>query len=307
MSTTSPDYKAVLAGLDPADRQALAQKSNRAGLLHLTLHWGLILLVGAMIHARIPLWPLLLPLQGILIIFNFTLLHECTHKTPFRTPWLNEVVGGVAGIAVGLPFLWFRYFHLAHHRHTNDPAHDPELVGHPKPDSWRAYLWHLSGLPVWWGQAKGLVLRAIGQDSMPYAPRSKRRILMGESLIIVIFYGLTCLYSVNTSTELVTLWIFPALLGQPFLRLFLLAEHGRCPPVADMLVNSRTTLTLAPIRFLTWNMPYHAEHHSAPNVPFFQLPRLHALIKTHLKTTADGYGKFHKSYVKGFQSTGRGG
>jgi hypothetical protein len=36
-------------------------------------------------------------------------------------------------------------------------------------------------------------------------------------------------------------WIVPALLGQPWLRLFLLAEHAGCPQVRDMLANSRTT------------------------------------------------------------------
>ena len=30
------------------------------------------------------------------------------------------------------------------------------------------------------------------------------------------------------------------------------------------------------VRFIAWNMPYHAEHHSYPTVPFHQLPRFHA-------------------------------
>jgi fatty acid desaturase len=89
------------------------------------------------------------------------------------------------------------------------------------------------------------------------------------------------------------LWIVPILLGQPVLRLYLLAEHGDCPQVADMLLNTRTTLTTRLVRFLAWNMPYHAEHHLMPNVPFHHLPRLHARLPGPLGVVADGYVRLH--------------
>ena len=40
-----------------------------------------------------------------------------------------------------------------------------------------------------------------------------------------------------------------------------------------MLENSRTTYTNALVRFLAWNMPFHAEHHAWPSIPFHALPR----------------------------------
>ena len=81
-------------------------------------------------------------------------------------------------------------------------------------------------------------------------------------------------------------WILPCLPGQPVLRLYLLAEHGRCPFVADMLKNTRTTFTNRIVRFLAWNMPYHVEHHTLPQVPFHRLPDLHDRMQPHLKVTA---------------------
>ena len=77
-------------------------------------------------------------------------------------------------------------------------------------------------------------------------------------------------------------WVMPMLLGQPFLRLYLLAEHGGCPKVRDMLANTRTTKTTALVRFLAWNMPYHTEHHVYPAVPFHRLPEAHDLLKDKL-------------------------
>lgn len=89
----------------------------------------------------------------------------------------------------------------------------------------------------------------------------------------------------------------PAILGQPFLRAYLLAEHGLCPPVADMLANSRTTYTARAVRLLAWNMPYHAEHHCFPAVPFHRLPDLHRHLGPALKSTAPGYGAFTRDYA----------
>lgn len=93
------------------------------------------------------------------------------------------------------------------------------------------------------------------------------------------------------------LWLVPMVLTQPLLRLYLLAEHGRCPFVANMLENTRTTYTTRLMRWLAWNMPYHIEHHSAPNVPFHRLPDLHRHMRPHLVSTSPGYAAFTRDYV----------
>eukprot|EP01092_Planopodium_desertum_P003156 TRINITY_DN15417_c0_g1_i1.p1 TRINITY_DN15417_c0_g1~~TRINITY_DN15417_c0_g1_i1.p1 ORF type:complete len:146 (+),score=0.09 TRINITY_DN15417_c0_g1_i1:50-439(+) len=72
-----------------------------------------------------------------------------------------------------------------------------------------------------------------------------------------------------------TYWLLPSLLGQPFLRFYLLAEHTGCTTGPNMLSNTRTTNTTWFYRKLAWNMPFHAEHHSFPAVPFYQLDKLH--------------------------------
>jgi len=73
-----------------------------------------------------------------------------------------------------------------------------------------------------------------------------------------------------------------------------MAEHGRCPPVANMFENTRTTFTNSLVRRIAWNMPYHAEHHTIPTVPFHNLPRLHELANSHLRKTSQGYHEFHR-------------
>jgi fatty acid desaturase len=292
-----PDHKAFLASL-PADTRAdLQMRSDRAGLIHLALHWGLIAFCGTLIWQRIPYWGVLIPIQGVLLVFNFTLAHECTHQTPFRSVRLNEVIGRLACLPIFLPFLWFRYFHMAHHRFTNDPLRDPELAGAPKPDTRWAYLREMSGIPLWISQITGFLKVAFGRDPGDYVPRTARKRVKLEARITIIFYVVTFVFSSIHRVDLVSIWLLPVLVGQPVLRLYLLAEHGRCPMVADMLVNSRTTFTNWIVRFLAWNMPYHAEHHTFPNVPFHKLPDLHRLAHRHLGTTSPGYAAFHRAYL----------
>jgi fatty acid desaturase len=84
-------------------------------------------------------------------------------------------------------------------------------------------------------------------------------------------------------------WLLPLALGLPFLRLYLLSEHTGCSENDDGLTNTRTTLSVWPVRFLMWNLPYHAEHHLYPSIPFHRLPATHRWLRRHLGVVASGY------------------
>lgn len=291
------DHREFVASLSAGQRQRLTEKSDRAGLMHLALHWGAIVVVGGLILAGVPGWPVLMIVQGILIIFLFTLLHETVHQTPFRSPYLNTVAGYVSGFAIGLAPYWFRFFHLAHHRYTHDPEKDPELA-EAKPETVGQYIVYVSGLPVWFSHVRTLIRNAMGRCDDPFVPKGKRDRVRREARIMALCYAAiaaTCIAFGNGG--LLYVWILPAFLGQPFLRLYLLAEHTRCPHVANMFENTRTTFTARLVRQLAWNMPYHAEHHAYPTVPFHRLPELHRLTREHLRETERGYVRFHRKYV----------
>jgi fatty acid desaturase len=292
------DHRDVIASLTPEERNRLTAKSDISGLVQLGLHWGAIAVVGSLIAAKVPLWPLLMLPQGILVVFLFTLLHETVHRTAFETQWLNDVVARACSLMIALPADWFRYFHFAHHRFTQDPESDPELA-FPKPETVRQYLIHVSGIPLWWGHFKTLYVNAMGRCRGSYVPPKGHAKVRAEARAMIAVYAVVLGLAVwFRSTTLLYVWIVPALLGQPFLRLYLLAEHGRCPFVANMLENSRTTLTNWFVRKLAWNMPFHAEHHAYPGVPFHQLPAFHALIERYLKEVEAGYVRFHGKYIE---------
>ncbi|WP_431300125.1 fatty acid desaturase [Tabrizicola sp. BL-A-41-H6] len=290
------DHRDFVAGLAPEVRADLTAVSDGPGVRHLAGHLGAIALVGGLIAAGVPGWWALLPVQGVLVVFLFTLEHEATHKTPFRTPWLNEWAGRLAGFLLLLPFEWFRYFHLAHHRWTNIEGRDPELAG-GKPEGWRAWVWHVSGLPYWGSEARLLAALVRGRAEGDYLPQGAKGRIVAEARWMAAGYGAVLASFFWTPVPL-WVWIVPVVLGQPVLRLYLLAEHGDCPKVANMFQNTRTVFTTALVRFLAWNMPYHVEHHVYPAVPFHRLPALHHLMRQELRVTAEGYAAFTRGYLQ---------
>ncbi|WP_101065472.1 fatty acid desaturase [Roseovarius salinarum] len=290
------DHRDFIARLPRRTLVALSARRDAPGLAHLAGHLGLIAVMGAWIVAGGPAWWVLLVPQGIALCFLFTLQHEATHKTPFATEWLNEAVGHAAGAVIFQPFTWFRYFHLAHHRHTNDPERDPELLAGAKPETRRAFAVHVSGLPYWLAMARRILVNALGRHPGDFVPGRARGRVRAEARWMLAFYAMAGA-SLVVSSLLVWVWLLPLLLGQPFLRLYLLAEHGRCAHLANMFDNTRTTFTNRIVRFLAWNMPYHVEHHVLPQVPFHKLPQLHARMAGHHRVTAEGYGAFTADYV----------
>jgi fatty acid desaturase len=289
------DHQTFLAGLEGQAKASLTSRSDAVGLWHLAGHWGAILIVGTLIALQVPGWWFLLPLQGVLLIFLFTLLHETTHQTPFANTRLNELVGRVCGFILILPLTWFRYFHLAHHRWTNIPGKDPELEGE-KPATRAAFWWHVTGLPVWWSQLRTMWALVSGGEVGAYVPAGALPRARSEARVMAVGYGLVLL-SLFLNPLLFWVWLLPIILGQPFLRLYLLAEHSDCPQVTNMFENTRTTFTTAVMRSLAWNMPFHTEHHVYPAVPFHKLPALHGLMKDELRVTAEGYGAFAREFL----------
>lgn len=275
--------------LDRAQWRGLVERSNGPALWRIALHGGLILVLGAMIQSKVTLWPMLLLPQGLLLIFLFAPLHECIHSTAFKSKWCNDLTAHVCGWLVMLPPTWFRHFHLTHHRFTNNMERDPELAA-AKPGNRRDYLLHMTGLTIWWSQMSMLLRNALGRNRDSFIPRKAHRRVTVEAAWFIALYAMA--YQIF-GEQLLWVWVVPALIGQPFLRGFLLAEHMGCPKVADMFANSRTTMTSAAPRFLTWNMSYHAEHHVQPAIPFHRLPAFHAHTRPGLKVVQDGYVQWH--------------
>lgn len=297
-SSSPPTHRDMLRRLSATQKRDLMARSDGRGLVQLGGHlaviglclWGNVAADGTL------RWAAMIG-QGVGMVFLFTAMHECSHATAFRSRWLNRAVGLLGGLVLVMGPKWFFYFHQDHHKFTQDAARDPEL-GTPKPSSIGGYLWYLSGIPFWMGNIRVLFGNAVGRRRDAYVPAVKRDAVFGEArIILAVHVLLLALLAVNG--WLVPFVLLPLLTGAPFLRAYLLAEHAGCAEGDDnMLANTRTLLTAAPVRFLAWNMPYHAEHHSFPAVPFHALPRLHQVMKDEIRHLDSGYVRFHRWFAR---------
>ncbi len=270
---------------------ALMTRSDGPALLRTAWHLGVLALTGALLwRLRATLWvlPLLLA-HGYVLAFMFCALHETAHRTAFRTRWLNVAVGTLAGFLTFWPYRNYRVYHWEHHRHTQDPSLDPELF-FAKPASLPAYLFVLTGIPNAIRRVGDILRLAGGRADRPWMAPPERRPLIAEARAYLAGYAVVTAASALAGTPIaLLLWIAPWIVGQVFLRPYLLAEHTGCGVTRDSLENTRTTLTLVPVRLFAWNMPYHAEHHAYPAVPFHALPRLHAQVRSRIEHVEPGY------------------
>lgn len=244
-------------------------------------------------------WPAT-AVHGVLVVFLFAPLHECIHRTAFRSPSINATVAWVAGCALCLPPKYFRAFHLRHHRYTQQLGRDPELAV-PKPTTFGAWLWQVTGVAYWVERIITLARHATGRVNEQFINASARRQIVTEARVVLLFYvGVGAVSWWAHSAVALLYWVIPVLLGQPVLRLFLMAEHTGCPLVADMLANSRTTHAHPLLLKLAWNMPYHAEHHWHPGLPFHALPEAHELLGTFVVVQERGYVCFHRKLLRSY-------
>jgi len=291
----------------------LQRRSNARGLLRLAGHLLAIAGSGYVAHlavsggASLPVQGVALSALGFTLVTMFAAMHESVHRTAFRSQELNDAVGWFAGLLSFYNSTFYRPYHGWHHRYTQLPGRDPELDD-AKPVSVASYLLELSALPWWVGKLRTHVTLASGRTaSFPFlTERTAPGVVRSVRLQLAVYGAAVAASFALGHPYFVTYWLLPVALGQPWLRAILLAEHTGCSPTSDGFTNTRTTHTLLPVRFLMWEMPYHAEHHYYPALPFFSLAEAHATLGPRLAHVARrGYVAFNLELVSNLSSPAR--
>ena len=271
--------------------RGLMARADGPALWRAAGHLGTLLLTGTLLwRLRATAWvvPLLIA-HGYVLAFVFCAFHETAHRTAFRTRWPNTAIGTLAGLLIFWPYRNYRVYHWEHHRFTQDEARDPELY-FPKPASLATYLLVLTGVPNLIRRLDDLLRLVCGRADRPWMTAADGPALIMEARAYLAVYAAVALASLMARSPLpLVVWIGPLLAGQAFLRPYLLAEHTACASTRDCLENTRTTRTWRLVHFFAWNMPYHAEHHAYPAVPFHALPRLHGHVESRLVNLEPGY------------------
>ena len=161
--------------------QALMARSDGPGLVRAAWHLGALAVTGTLLWTlRSTVWVVpLIVVHGYALAFLFCAFHETAHRTAFRTRWLNAALGTLAGFLTFWPYRNYRVFHWEHHRHTQDPARDPELY-FAKLSTLPAYLFVLTGIPNLQRRLTDMVTLGMGRADKPWMAASERRHLIAE-------------------------------------------------------------------------------------------------------------------------------
>jgi fatty acid desaturase len=285
----------------------LNERSDWRGFAAVGFTWGVIVATAvALVRASAqPLW-IAIPA----VVLGFVVLggrhlglailhHEAAHKSLFRTPWLNELVGDwLCARPEWNDLKRYRAHHFIHHRRTNQPDDTDLSLIEPFPTT-RASLARkllrdlvgLTGLKYLLGRTlmdAGVLKWTVAADTVRL-PRQGRR---GSDYVIAFFRNAAGMLLTNGllfaacwasgHAWLYAVWVGSYVTPFPlFLRIRSLAEHACTEKTVDMFMNTRTTragllarATVAPVR-----VNYHVEHHVLPGVAFYRLPLMHRMLR----------------------------
>ncbi|HEY8156422.1 MAG TPA: fatty acid desaturase family protein [Myxococcota bacterium] len=277
------EARAWRSAITPEELESLLARSDWRSALSIAFDWALVFASFALVAAASG--PLTLGLSLLVALFVIggrqlgfaVLMHEAAHRTLFANRRLNDFAGNwLCAYPIWADLAPYRNYHLKHHA-KNWTAEDPDLGLATKFPVTRASLRRkivrdLSGR-VGWKRVKAVLARDLGPSGPGW--KNLRGVVITNALLLGIL-------AVAGHPELYLVWVAAWFTTNSLAtRIRSIAEHNMVPDPSDELRNTRTTLAswwerllLAPNR-----VNFHLEHHLLMTVPFYNLPRLHRLLR----------------------------
>ena len=272
--------------VDPHAIRELMQKSDAIALRDTAIWLGAMLVLAGFAIALWSTWwsaPFWLAYGVLYGSASDSRWHECGHKTAFRTPWMNTVVYQIACfMMMRNPAVW-RASHVRHHTDTIVVGRDPEIVAMRPPDLARIALMFIGIVDVYVAM-KRMFVHASGHihpEEAAYVRFEKHVHVFRVARIWIMIYGgvIAAAFWMGSILPLMLVGL-PRLYGAWHHVLTGLLQHlGLAENVSDHRLNTRTVMMNPISRFIYLNMNYHVEHHMFTMVPYYNLPKLHNLIK----------------------------
>ena len=280
----------------PAEKRAAIRELHR-----LRPAWNLVGLLFALMWAgtgwamlRGPAWPVQVAgtlLIGALVHGMVILMHEGVHGNLFR----REVLDRWVGFLFGAPGLFscsaYRATHLLHHMHNRterDPDEFTNLSRSRRTLSLAFYAWPVVGMAAY---LVHVPLTALRRGS----PRQRSAVLLEHALLAALWTGvLVAAWRFGVLNEALRLWVIPLTAAAALGGVRGWAEHMLTRP-GHPLTQSRTVTSNRVVSFFMCNLNYHLEHHLFPAMPWYNLPKAHALLREEYRAAGSSV---YRSYLR---------
>ncbi len=283
--------------LDAATLKRLTVKKNGPGAVYLVGSAVLLALTGYLLHRSLgTAWvvPAMALYGGIMTTSAYALSHEASHRTAFKTRWLNDALFFLTSLIYFEETHYRRYAHTRHHHYTWIRGKDAQIPWEV-PMTLRGYLYEISGLPLYIQRSGELFRHSLGRFDpwvRTFVPEGKLpKLQRGAQMFLLVYLAVALAIALGEIWLLVYL-VIPRVAGGPFMSLITLIQHAEMEPdVTDLRRSTRSFRTNALVRLIYWNMNHHVEHHLYPTVPFHALPHLSAEIASQLPKPDPGWVK----------------
>lgn len=201
--------------------------------------------------------------------------HEAVHGVLARHPGVNRALGALCAWPVLQNFAAYKVLHLKHHADLGGGL-DPDHYTNYTPRSWLLFLMNwgrlLLGYPAY--------ITMIPILGWRQGMEADRRWIVFEVVSAYLLLGLAIAWV--PSAALLHGWVIPMLIINTLVNIRGMSQHTLLPEADHPIRGSRTILTNRVTTFFMCNENYHLEHHLFPRVPWYNLPRLHALLREEL-------------------------
>jgi omega-6 fatty acid desaturase (delta-12 desaturase) len=263
--------------------------SDARGLLYFVM--ALALSAGGLLLAllnNIWAWGAGQILLALGFIAWFVLLHECGHRTLFRSRWMNQIAGTVSAIMALVPATAWRHVHAYHHVWTGWQDRDLTTMALvPRPVArWERWMingaWR-TGLPLF-----SLLYRVqnfwnTARLARYFTPSVMRRIRIENAVYLLAYCALLAWFGPATVARLCGVGL---LLALAFQDLLLVSQHTHMPTLRageervtpfsgqEQQVSTRSLRLPAWLSWMLLNVDAHELHHMHVRVPGYHLRAL---------------------------------
>ena len=292
----------------------LSRISTLRAVYHLVEVWGVIGLAvwlsGWVLPPSTGIWGAGVYIGAVVVIAArqhalMVLVHEAIHKRISRTVWVNDALTRLAAaFPIFISLSKWRFIHLYHHQYTHTKA-DPDRAIYARYPLGSKRFWRLLARDVCGLNVISTLKYFI---DLPFVSRGFNRKFLGEERAgryrqiadmgrftifwAVVFSSGFVVWGWEFGQYLALYWLVPyCTVTQVFFRIRGAIEHGNVPDPENAYQQTRTYFMPAVLRFFfaPKQVHYHLEHHLYPSVPFYNLPRLHAVLSRAVYPAESGY------------------
>lgn len=255
------------------------------------LHFGIWLGAGYVaVQSTGTMLNLAMYIMGGLSLSTLSVLaHESVHNLFTRKHSIDRWIGFLCGLPVIFSAGAYRVMHHEHHKHVRSP-NDPDDIENVTRSSRLLALVYVTILLV--GVYAYIV--QVPAQAIKNSRGMERVGVVAECVGIV--FAVALAWTLVPAAVMVEAWLIPLLVAGMIANMRGIAEHGMTTG-GNEFSDTRTVMTNPVLSFMMCNINYHLEHHLYPGVPWYNLPKVHALLQDEYRAAGSSVYSSYTSFL----------